>query len=247
MNVTEIFKKSFQDFKSPYFLGLSLLPFLVVLVLFGYLWFGFGGEWLAHAQASMDAGQVPFLDAQEHPWLTAILSFSLFKWLFTFFFYLVGLVAVVLFSVVIAAVVIGFFTPAIVKKIQKRHYPDFRLEGDKFTLMASIPYYLKTGIVFVLLGLVALPLMFIPAVNFVAIHIPFYYLFHNFMLLDVGSNILDPKRYRAIVKRYRGLFRTTTLTLYAISLIPVAGLFLQVYYVIVVAHEFFQKAIEEQG
>ncbi|HHD83785.1 MAG TPA: hypothetical protein ENK93_02805, partial [Campylobacteraceae bacterium] len=100
MTFARIFKKSLSDFKSPYFLGLSLLPFVVIFALFGYLWFGYGGDLLTQVQASLDAGQVPFLDAAKHPWLTSILTFSLFKWLFTLFFYLVGIVAVVLLSVV---------------------------------------------------------------------------------------------------------------------------------------------------
>ena len=246
MTMTQIFKKSFADFKSPWFLGLSLLPFVVIFALFGYLWFGYGGDLLAQVQASLDAGQVPFLDAAKHPWLTSILTFSLFKWLFTLFFYLVGIVAVVLLSVVIAAVVIGFFTPVIVKKIRDRHYPDFRFTNDDFTLAASIPYYIKIVLGFLILGLIALPFMFIPAVNFIAINIPFYYLFHNFMLLDVGSSIVSKEEYRKLTKKYRGLFRTTTATLYGISLVPVLGVFLQVFYVIVLAHEFFEKAMQER-
>ncbi len=246
MTITQILKKSFEDFKSPYFLGLSLLPFVVIAALFSYLYFGYGGELLQQAQASLDAGQVPFLDAQKHPWLTAVLTFSLFKWLFTLFFYLVGIVAVVLFSVVIAAVVIGFFTPVIVKKIRNKHYPDFRFTNDNFTLLASIPYYVKIVVIFMILGLVALPLMFVPAVNFVAIHVPFYYLFHNFMILDVGSNIVSKEEFKTITKKYKGLFRSTTATLYSISLVPVLGVFMQVFYVIVLAHEFFEKAIAER-
>ncbi len=247
MTITQILKKSLSDFKSPYFLGLSLLPFVVVALLFGYGWFGFGGDLLAQAQASLDAGQVPFLDAGSHPWLTAVLTFAPVQWLFSLFFYLVGIVAVVLLSVVVAAIVIGFFTPVIVKKIQKKHYPDFRFTNQDFTLAASIPYYVKIVAIFVVLGLVALPFMFIPAVNFIAINIPFYYLFHNFMLLDVGSNIVGKAEFKKLVKKHKALFRSTTATLYGISLVPLLGLFLQVFYVIVLAHVFFEKAAEERA
>ncbi len=247
MTITQILKKSLADFKSPLFLGLSLLPFFVVLLLFGYGYFHFGSDLIAQVGADLDAGRVPFLDAKEHPWLTYVLTFSLFKWLFTLFFYLVGVVAVVLLSVVVAGVVIGFFTPMIVKVIQKRHYPGFRFTNQNFTLMASLPYYVKIVTLFLLLGVIALPFMFIPAVNFVAINIPFYYLFHNFMILDVGSNIVSKEEFKKITKKYKALFRGTTATLYSISLIPVLGLFLQVFYVIVLAHEFFEKALQERS
>ncbi len=246
MTVTQTLKKGFSDFNTPWFLGLALVPFVVIAVLFAYAWFGFGGDLFTQAQAALDAGRVPFLDAEQHPWLTAILTFSLFKWLFTLFFYLVGIVAVVLLSVLIAAIVIGFFTPVIVRKIQKKHYPDFRFTNEDFTFLSSLWLYIKPAIGFLMLGLIALPLLFVPALNFVAINFPFYYLFHNYMLLDVGSNIVSKKEYLALLKKYRLHFRTLTATLYGISLIPFLGVFLQVYYVIVLAHAFFDKATQER-
>lgn len=247
MTVTQILKKSFADFKTPYFLGLALLPFVVIFALFTYGYIHFGGDLIAQVGADLDAGRVPFLNPEEHPWITYILTFSIFKWLFTIFFYLLGAVAVVLLSVVIAGAVIGFFTPVIVKKIQKKHYPDFVFTNQDFTFLAAIPYYVKIVIVFILLGLIALPFMFVPAVNFVAINIPFYYLFHNFMILDVGSNIVSKEEFKQLTKKYKALFRGTTATLYGISLIPVLGVFMQVFYVIVLAHEFFEKAMQERS
>ncbi|RUM66773.1 MAG: hypothetical protein DSZ05_03805 [Sulfurospirillum sp.] len=247
MNITQILKKSFSDFKSPLFLGMALLPFVVILVVFGYGYFHFGSDLITQVGADLDAGRVPFLDPDAHPWLTYILTFSLFKWLFTAFFYLVGIVAVVLFSVVIAGVVIGFFTPTIVKVIRKKHYPDFVFTNDDFTFWASLPFYVKIIFGFLFLGLVSLPFMFVPAVNFIAINIPFYYLFHNFMILDVGSNIVSTKEFKLLTKKYKTLFRSTTATLYGISLVPVVGVFMQVFYVIVLSHEFFEKASQERS
>ncbi len=247
MTIKNIIKKSLEDFKSPQFLGLSLLPFLIIFMLFGYGYFHFGGDFLSQIQSSFDQGKVPFLDASAHPWITSVLTFSIFKWLFTILFYLFGIVAIVLFSVVIASILIGFFTPMIVKKIQKKHYPNFKFTNENFTLMASLPYYFKIFVSFVILGLIALPFMFIPAVNFIAIGLPFYYLFHSFMLLDVGSSIVSKQEYKVLTKKYKKLFRSTTLTLYGLSLVPVLGVFLQVFYVIVLAHEFFQNAILERN
>ena len=247
MNIADIMKKSLSDFKSPVFWGLSLLPFIVIAVVFAYAYFHFGGDLLSQAQAALDAGRVPFLNPKEHPWLTYVLTFSFFKWIFTIFFYLFGIIVVVLSSVVIAGIVIGFFTPMIVKIIQKKHYKDFKFTNDDFTFAATIPYFIKIILVFVALGFAALFFMFIPALNFVAINIPFYYLFHNFMILDVGSNIVSKEEFKKITKKYKTLFRGTTATLYGISLVPVIGVFMQVFYVIVLAHEFFQKAIEERS
>jgi len=247
MKSKSIIQKSLSDFKSPIFLGLSLVPFVVIVVLFGYGYFYLGGDILIHVQSSLDQGIVPFLDPQEHPWLTSILTFSLFKWLFTLFFYLIGIVAVIFLSVVVAGIVIGFFTPMIIKIIQQKHYPTFVLSKESFTLIQSIPYFIKIGIMFLLLGMIALPLMFIPALNVIAINIPFYYLFHNFLVLDVGSNIVGKEEFDAITKEAKALLRSSTFTLYGISLVPILGVFMQIFYVITLAHIFFQKASESRA
>ena len=246
MNISDILRKSLADFKTPVFLGLSLLPFIVISVLFGYLYFNFGGDLLLQIQIALDAGRVPFLDPAKHPWLTYVLTFSFFKWVFTIFFYLLGIIIVIVFSVIIAGIIIGFFTPLIVKTIQKKHYKEFKFTNKDFTFIASIPYFLKIITVFLILGFIALIFMFVPALNFIAINIPFFYLFHNFMILDVGSNIVSKDEFKKITKKYKTLFRSTTAILYSISLVPVLGVFMQVFYVIVLAHEFFQKAEQER-
>ncbi len=243
----KLFGKSLRDFLSPAFLSLSIVPFLITFVLLGFFYFGYGGDLLHTLTDSIDRGVFPFIDPKAHPWLTWLLTFSVFKWLFTIFYYLVGAIAVIMLSVVIAVVVIGFFTPAIVKLVHKRHYPDFVIKNDDFTFVSSIGMYLKIFGIFGLLLLLALPFMFVPAVNFIAINLPFYYLFHSFLLLDVGSQIDSKAEFKKVTKAYKGSFRTTTLTLYAVSLIPLAAIFLQVWFVTLLAHLFFTNTIRARN
>ncbi len=245
--VAGLFRLSLQDFLSPAFLSLSIVPFLITFVLFGFLYLGYGSDLVDTVRRSIDQGVFPFIDPAAHPWLTKLLTFSAFKWLFAIFYYLVGAVAVVMVSVVIAVVVIGFFTPAIVKRVHKKHYPDFRIQNEDFGLVATIGSYLKIFGTFVVLLLVSLPFMFVPAINFIAVNLPFYYLFHSFLLLDVGSEIDGKREFRKVTKHYKGAFRTTTLILYAISLIPLAAIFLQVWFVTLLAHLFFTKTMEARS
>ncbi len=244
---TELFKKSIADFLSPKLLAISVVPFFVTFVLFLYLYLGFGADAINSFKDSIDNGVVPFLDPDAHPILTYILTIGIFKWLFTIFFYLVGAVAVILLSVILAVVVIGFFTPFIVKVIQKKHYPNFTIKNEDFTLGVTIWHFVKVLTIFVLLFLVALPFLFVPGVNFIAINVPFYYLFHNFLILDVGSSIDSKEEFKTVTKKHKLLFRSTTLTLFGFSLIPLVGMIFQVLFVIILAHQFFVKSIENRS
>lgn len=241
---TALIQKSLADFLSPRFLGFSAVPFVVTFLLFSYLYVDFGADAISSFRQSIDSGVVPFLDPEAHPILTYILTIGIFKWLFSLFFYLVGAVAVILLSVVIAVAVIGFFTPIIVKSIRKKHYPEFVINNKDFTTAYTIWHFVKTFLIFALLFVIALPFLFIPAVNFIAINIPFYYLFHNFLVLDVGSSINSKEEFKAVTKKYKLQLRSTTLTLFGFSLIPLVGMLFQVLFVIILAHQFFTRTTE---
>lgn len=244
---TGLVKKSIADFFSPKLLTYSVVPFLITFALFLYLYLGVGGDAIDSFKHSIENGVVPFLDADKHPILTYILTIGIFKWLFSIFFYLVGAIAVILLTVVVSATIVGFFTPAIVKVIRDKHYPNFVIKNDDFTMGVTIWHIVKVFVVFALLFLVALPFLFIPGVNFFAINIPFYYLFHNMLVLDVGSSIVSKEEFKSVTKKHKLLFRTTTLSEYGLSLIPLMGMIFQVLFVIILAHQFFVKSMESRN
>lgn len=244
---TALIKKSIADFFSPKLLLLSIIPFLISFSLFIFLYFQFGVELVESFKTSIENGVVPFLDPDTYPKITYILTLGIFKWFFMIFFYLVGGIVVVLFSVMIAVVVIGFFTPFIVKVIRDRHYPDFKIENEDFNLLFTAWQGVKIFFIFILLFLICLPFLFIPAVNFIVINIPFYYLYHNFLVLDVGSSINSKDEFFALRKKHKVVFKSTTFSLYALSLIPLVGMVFQVLFVIILAHQFFIKSIEDRS
>jgi len=231
MNLKKIIQLSLKDFFSAKFLTLSIAPVMIVFtIVFG-----------VYFVTDIDFATLLAVDSTTHPWLNWILSFDFIQGFINFFLYLFiwGLLIVV--SVVLSIIVVGFFTPKIVKEVQKRHYPHIKLTNQNFTISNSLFMYIKVFFIFFTLLLITLPLAFIPGINLAVLYIPFYYLFHNFLILDVGSSIVSKEEFLKIVKSNKTLFRSTTLTLYLISLIPFSGILLQVFYVIVISHEFFMK------
>ena len=228
----DVIKKSISDFFSAKFLTLSVAPIMIVFaIIFG-----------VYFMSDFDLFSLGIID-NSSSWFGWILSIPAISWLVNAFLQILiwGLLIVV--SVVLSIIVVGFFTPKIVKEVQKRHYQDERISKE-FTLSKGFFHYVKIFFIFFTLLAFTLPLAVIPGVNLAILYVPFYYLFHNFLVLDVGSSIVSPKEFKQIVKNNKALFRSTTFTLYLISLIPLSGILLQVFYVIVISHEFFMKKRE---
>ncbi len=236
-------KKSLEDFFTLRFLLLSTLPFLVSFLVFGGFFLYSGSEFIHFLNSN--GNNFTNINPNIHPIINYIFTLALVKWVLITFFYLFGTILIVLFSVIIAIIVIGFFTPHIVKTLQKKHYPNF-IRGE-IDFGKSAWLYIKTIGIFIFLIFVAIPLLIVPGVNFFIFNIPFYYLFHNLLIIDIGSNIENYKRYMCITQKEKKSFIITTLIFYILSLIPVLGLFFQVFFVIYLTHLFFEKSIQNTG
>ena len=55
------------------------------------------------------------------------------------------------------------------------------------------------------------------------------------------------KKLRTLAKKHKLLFRSTTLSLYGISLIPLVSMIFQVLFVTILAHQFFTKTLEHRA
>ena len=225
--VKEAFSKAIGDFLSGEFLKLSILPIMIVsAIVFGVY---FLGDFNLFSLGLMD---------HSSGWFGWIFNIPGVEWLVNTFLYIVTWGFLILLSVMLSIIVVGFFTPIIVKKAQKKHYPDIKLSSE-FTFVKGVPHYLKIFFIFFTLLLITLPLAIIPGINLAILYLPFYYLFHNFLVLDVGSSIVSPKEFKELVKQNKATLRSSTLLLYIVSLIPFSGILLQVFFVLVIAHEFF--------
>ncbi len=237
--------KSLKDFFSIKFLLLSTLPFLISFLIFGSFFLYSGSEFINFLNTTTSGGNFANINPVVHPVVNYILTLTFVKWAIITFFYLFGTFLMLLISIIIAVIVIGFFTPYIVKTIRNKYYPKFITSEISFGKVLWL--YLKIVGVFLFLILVAIPLLIVPGVNFFIFNIPFYYLFHNLLMIDIGSNIENEKRFFLITGKEKKSFVTATIVCYVLSLIPVLGLFLQLFFVIYLTHLFFEKSIQNAG
>lgn len=234
------FRLSFKDFLTPKFLGLSFLPFIVSLVLLGgFMLFG-GSELFNALSDGARSGDFSFLDEERFPLVAKVLSYSVTRWLISALFYFAGVFLVIILSLIIAAIVVGFLTPIITKNINEKHYNLTKKSEPSFARVSFL--MIKEIGIFTLLLLIALPFLFVPVVRLFIIHIPFFYMYHKFMLIDIASNTLDKHRFEIVYQKNGGYdFIFLCFLFYLISLIPLVGIFLQILFVINLTHNIYQK------
>jgi len=178
--------------------------------------------------------------ANEHPILAAIAGNSIFKTVAGTFLVVIGGWFALLVSIILAVILVGFFTPYIVAEVQKRHYPNIERKAT-VPMTDYIIFMLKKFGLFILFFFISLPFYFIPIVNIVAVNAPFYYLFHSLLTRDVAGEILDKEEMKSIFKRAKWRIAATTFILYLLSLIPLVGTFGQVFFVITLSHQLFRE------
>lgn len=254
MNQT-VWSLSVQDFFTKKMLTYAFAPFLFTMIVLYTLFFSAADAGLDSLQESfvqIESSQTTQENGITHTEnsnmvysggsaiLELLMQYSLTSWLVSFFVFTVGGMFMFVVAIFTAILVIGFLTPGIVKEIQTRHYPEIEIEGHGnavTTLFHSLKYL---AITFLLL-IVLIPFYFIPLINIVAINLPFYYLFHKFYLLDVGTTALTREQYKKMMYFQGNKVRLTTLLLYLIALIPFAALITPVFNVIVLSHTVFRN------
>lgn len=237
-----LLRLSFKDFFIAKFITLSILPLFLSICSLTWLTIWGGGEIFDLLSDSAKNENFAFLEPNSTLSFIAIkiLSFSATKWIVSILFYILSTFLTIIVSIVIALVVAGFLTPVVAKEINKRHY-NYVLKNEVSTarvlkvMMVEIMKFL--GIL-----LVCLPLLLVPFVNFFIINVPFFYIYYKLLLIDVGSNTLDSDKFELALLEGGGIkFIAFTLLFYLISLVPLVGLFFQLYFVIVLSHLFFER------
>ena len=245
-----LFAQAFEDFLTPRFLTLSTAPFVATMILGFVLLYLVSGEFFDMLSAAAAASQDPDAAAasnelarfaKEYPILSTILGSFIFKAVAGTLFYLIGGGVAVLASVILAVIIVGFFTPLIVKEIQRRHYPHIACKAT-VPVWDYLLFMLGQVGLFVLFLLLSLPLWFVPLLGIVAMNAPFYFLFHKLLTRDVAGEIFDKEEMRTLFDRAGRRIAVTTLILYLLSLIPGVGVLGQVFFVITLAHQMFREA-----
>lgn len=254
-----VWNLSVRDFFTKKMLTFALVPFLGTIFLMYTLFFGIAGaglDALHQENATLQIEQHQYSNEngivnEEHNVTTveggsAILRFlmdhAVTSWLVSFIVYTVGGFFTFIFAMFIALIIIGFLTPYIVAEIKRRHYPQLGDENHG-SLLGIMLATLKHTVVMIVLLLVLMPLYFIPFVNLIAFNVPFYYFFHKMYLLDVASETMSKERFKEVMFYKGGNVRITTVTLYALSLIPFAAYITPVFNVIVLTHTMLQNRL----
>jgi len=176
-----------------------------------------------------------------------LLRYTVTSWIVSFLVYTVGLFAIGYLSIFTSLIIVGFLTPTILHTIHKRHYSHLKLEEGYDTILGSLFKLLKTMLIMIILLIVFIPFYFIPFVNILAINLPFYYLFHKMLNYDVSANIMTHERFKKIYYFNKSSFRTKTLLLYTVSLIPFVAFFISIFYIIFIGHSYFQLLEKDDG
>ena len=258
---TNIWTLSLKDFFTKKMLQFALIPFVGTILVMYVLFFGAASAGLdALEQSTLQVEQQHYSERngvvrQEQETTTveggsAIVRFlmehTITSWMVSFIVLTVGGLATFILAMFVALIIIGFLTPFIVKEVHRRHYSHLALDHHG-SLLGMMLATTKHVVVTALLLLVLVPFFFVPVLNLVAFNLPFYYLFHKLYLLDVSSETTTKERFKLIMAYHGGTMRMTTLTLYAVSLIPFAAYFTPVFNVIVLTHTLLRKMLEVEA
>lgn len=252
----EVLGISIKDFFTKPMLKIAILPLvftmIIMLILF-YTAAGYGFEALEIYVQQAQTGQEVSVDPNApfyFIWMTTIIAFlfkySITSWLVGFLLYTVGTIFVMMFSVLLTIIIIGFLTPMILRVLHKRHYSHLEINGFG-SLLSPLWVALKSGIIMLLLFILFIPLYFIPIINLFAINLPFYYFFHKLLTYDVASTMLTEDEYRLIHAKKANAFRFRTMFLYFLSMIPSLMLFSAVFYIIYLGHSYFLELAKLRG
>jgi len=217
MQKKSIFSLSFSDFFTKEFLLLAILPFVVSAGLF----FGLYAILV----------DVPIVEGSFFT--------NIFTNLISMILYALGGIASVMLSLLSALVIIGFLTPYAVAIVHKRHYSEIKCDAS-ITIMQSLIFLAKTFATFFILLILFTPLYFIPAVNALALQALFFYLFHTLLVFDVGTNIFNSSEYKIFKKKKYFTIIITNFVLFLLSQIPMVGLLIPLFTVIVITHISFR-------
>lgn len=250
MNEVELVSLSIKDFFTKKMMKFAFLPLLFTMIVLYALFFtaadfGFSAlqifiEQTENGQEVIISTDAPFYFLWATGLITFLFQYSITAWLVGFLFYTVGIIFVMMFSVFLTLVVIGFLTPYILNVLHKRHYSNIEMHGHG-SLISPLFVLIKSSIVMLLLFFIFIPLYFIPFINIVAINLPFYYFFHKLLNYDVSSTLLSKEEYRFIHAKEANRFRIRTFLLYMLSMVPFITLFAAVFFVIYLGHGYFQE------
>ncbi len=234
--------KATRDFFTSKFLFMSLAPFIVPIIILGSFFIYGSGEFITMLEDGARSGDFSFLDESVYPISAYILSFSVVQWLLIGIFAVIGTLGVVLLSLIIAVLTVGILTPKIVKTIKARNYTTIPA-GVDHGFLKSLGNISKIFLKFLLFLLCTIPFLFVPFLNFVFFQVPFFYLFYNLMMYDMISTGIS-KDVEKVIKDNKIYLLTIMMLFFFLSVIPLLGLLLQVFFIVFLSHFILTKTAQ---
>lgn len=184
-----------------------------------------------------------FESIQSSQVLASMLQNEYLRWILEKIIFLVASYFILILAVIIAVIIVGFFTPLVVKKLKSRHYPPFEIKGHG-SLLYVIWYAVKSFLIMLLLYLVLIPFYFIPVLNIIAFNLPAFYFFHKMLIFDVGSTLNTKEEYLRIKATVGNQILLRTFLMYLLTMVPFVGVFFPLLFVIYLSHIFMNETIE---
>lgn len=235
---TNLFALALGDIFSPRVLLVSLISFLLTFVVFALaIWAFFGG---LGALVDVLSQQMQGIEGSfENNWLLRMISvIFITKTIAMVLFFLMSAMVIYYLFLVVYSLIVGLFSGYFIKEIGTLYYPEVHFMGMGF--FAYIGSCIKTVLLASALFIVLFPLAFIPMLNFLLL-VPVFYMFHKLLVLEVSSMLHTNEEYKIVKGLYAGQLRGISLLCFALTLIPILGVIIYPYYVIVMSHFLMRK------
>ncbi|MGG7074189.1 EI24 domain-containing protein [Campylobacter sp. 9BO] len=238
MQIYNLFLLSLRDFWTKKFIMISILPLICSVIVLGVGFFWASSEFKDVLSQAFNSGDFGFFDLSAYPMIMSVISHGAVSWVLSATLYALGTYFMLMLSIVVALGIAGFLTPVVASEVNDRHY------RAKFTPISTAKSLRLMGVVgFKFLGLlvICLPFMFVPVINFIAINVPFFYIYAKLLLIDVGSNTISEAKFKLLWLDNGGFkFMFFAFCFYIISLVPLLGLLFQLFFITFLSHLFFQ-------
>lgn len=237
--IFKLFSISWRDFLTRKFIILSIFPIICSVLTLGVGLFFIGNEFGEILYNALNSGDFGLFDLSCYPFIMSVIKHKMFFWIISATFYAIGTYFMLMFSIIMALFIAGFLTPIVANEINARHY---NISFEPISAMHSLKLVCIVILKFFVILLICLPFMFVPFLNFIAINIPFFYIYLKLLLIDIGSNTLTKQRFEIAWLENGGFkFMFFTFIFYIVSLVPILGLLFQLFFIIFLSHIFFRK------
>ncbi len=136
--------------------------------------------------------------------------------------YLIGFYLIYSAIVVTMVFVVSMFSEPLIKGVEKRHFPDEEIIRDNE--FKSISYTIRDSLIFILISIVAFPLLFIPIVNIIVLILLWVWLVKDTFGYDATSLLFKKVDKEKIKKHKIGIFVISFITA-LFNFIPIFNIF----------------------